>query len=195
MARVPAAQRRRQFVDATVEVIAARGVAGATTRRIAEAAGAPLASLHYCFRSKEELFLAVYEEQVSRLRQQVPAVSRRGASLAVAAAEVLDATVEWFRANPTWARAQMELLLWSLRQAEGDLAAHAFELHFRKTESCLQASCARADPAKVAAAARLIAELSDGLVLQWFAFADDDRLTAQKQDACAALRAFLQTRR
>lgn len=34
---------------------------GATTRRIAEEANAPLATLHYCFSSKEVLFAAVFE--------------------------------------------------------------------------------------------------------------------------------------
>ncbi|MFX1686795.1 TetR family transcriptional regulator [Paraburkholderia sp. A2RI-6] len=49
MTRVRAALRRQDFVDAAVDVIATHGVAGATTRRIAQAAGCPLASLHYVF--------------------------------------------------------------------------------------------------------------------------------------------------
>ena len=42
MARVSAEQRRRELVDAAVRVIAEHGVPGATTRRIADAAGAPM---------------------------------------------------------------------------------------------------------------------------------------------------------
>ncbi|MBO2006846.1 TetR family transcriptional regulator [Serratia marcescens] len=38
-------------------MITEHGVANATTRRIAEAAGSPLASLHYVFHTKDELFL------------------------------------------------------------------------------------------------------------------------------------------
>lgn len=61
MARIPAAERRADLVAAAVRVIAAHGVDGATTRRIAEAANAPLATLHYCFATKEALFAAVFE--------------------------------------------------------------------------------------------------------------------------------------
>ncbi|WP_280447927.1 TetR family transcriptional regulator, partial [Nocardia cyriacigeorgica] len=49
------------MVAAAVRVIAARGVDVATTRRIAEEANAPLATLHYCFATKELLFAAVFE--------------------------------------------------------------------------------------------------------------------------------------
>ena len=61
MARVGAELRRQDFVEATVKVIAEHGVANATTRRIAAAADCPLATLHYVFRTKDELFYAVYE--------------------------------------------------------------------------------------------------------------------------------------
>ena len=55
MARVPAAQRRQQLIEAAFRVMERDGVAAATTRAIAAEAGAPLASFHYCFSSKEEL--------------------------------------------------------------------------------------------------------------------------------------------
>ncbi|ABM06309.1 MULTISPECIES: TetR family transcriptional regulator [Micrococcaceae] len=60
MARVPAEERRLQFVEAAARVIAQDGLASATTRRIASEAEAPLAALHYCFRSKDELLEEVY---------------------------------------------------------------------------------------------------------------------------------------
>lgn len=60
MARVPAEARRLQFVEAAARVIAQDGLASATTRRIASEADAPLAALHYCFRSKDELLEEVY---------------------------------------------------------------------------------------------------------------------------------------
>ncbi|KWR70351.1 TetR family transcriptional regulator [Arthrobacter sp. W1] len=60
MARVSVADRSRQFIEAAARVIAAEGVAAATTRRIAAEAEAPLAALHYCFRNKDELLDEVY---------------------------------------------------------------------------------------------------------------------------------------
>ena len=69
MARIPAAERRAELVAAAVRVIAAHGVDGATTRRIAEEANAPLATLHYCFSSKEVLFAAVFEYVTAQYRE------------------------------------------------------------------------------------------------------------------------------
>lgn len=60
MSRIPAEERRLQFVEAAARVIAAEGLPAATTRRIATEADAPLAALHYCFRNKEELLQEVY---------------------------------------------------------------------------------------------------------------------------------------
>ena len=66
------AEVRRHLVAATVAVIAEHGVKGATTRRIAEAAGCPLASLHYVFHSKDELLFAVYESLIDLIRSDSP---------------------------------------------------------------------------------------------------------------------------
>ncbi|WP_026204898.1 TetR/AcrR family transcriptional regulator [Actinomycetospora chiangmaiensis] len=68
MARVSAADRRRQLVEAAFRVIGAEGFAAATTRRICAEAGAPVAAFHYCFASKEELFVELTEVTVAALR-------------------------------------------------------------------------------------------------------------------------------
>ncbi|MDQ0258257.1 AcrR family transcriptional regulator [Sinomonas atrocyanea] len=60
MPRIPAEERRMQFVEAAARVIAAEGLPAATTRRIAAEADAPLAALHYCFRNKDALLEEVY---------------------------------------------------------------------------------------------------------------------------------------
>ncbi|MGL3807106.1 TetR family transcriptional regulator [Paeniglutamicibacter sp. R2-26] len=60
MAHVSIKDRSHQFVEAAARVIAQEGIAAATTRRIAAEADAPLAALHYCFRSKDELLDEVY---------------------------------------------------------------------------------------------------------------------------------------
>lgn len=61
MARISVDERSQQFVEAAARVIAHEGASAATTRRIAAEAGAPLAALHYCFRSKDDLLEAVYD--------------------------------------------------------------------------------------------------------------------------------------
>src|SRR6266705_3491496 len=51
--------RREQFVEAAIRVMSREGLDRATTRRIAEEAGAPHGTFHYAFRDKNELLMEV----------------------------------------------------------------------------------------------------------------------------------------
>ena len=67
MPYVPLEQRRAQLVDAAVRVLARDGVVGATTKRIAQEAGVPVGTVHYCFGDKDELFAAVLDHLTDEL--------------------------------------------------------------------------------------------------------------------------------
>ena len=60
--------RREQIVDAALKVMISEGVYHATTRKIAEAAGVNVATLHYHFHDKEEIILSVMEVLASSYR-------------------------------------------------------------------------------------------------------------------------------
>jgi AcrR family transcriptional regulator len=60
--------RREQIVEAALKVMIAEGVYHATTRKIAEAAGVNVATLHYHFHNKEEIILSVMEVLASGYR-------------------------------------------------------------------------------------------------------------------------------
>ena len=115
MAHVPADVRRRQFIEAAVTVIAREGVDGATTRRIAEVAGAPLAALHYVFQTKENLLWAVFEELGELLRADFESIEQHSRSLAVEARQLLLSMAAWGVKNPDYSRAQLEIWLWGER--------------------------------------------------------------------------------
>lgn len=89
MSYVDQETRRRQLVDATIEVIAAHGVDGATTRRIAEAAGAPLASIHYTFGSKEELVASAVDRVLDDLLAEMGEALAETSGLAEALGAVM----------------------------------------------------------------------------------------------------------
>ncbi len=63
--------RRQQLLDAAAGEFRARGFHAVTMRDIARAAGMIAGSIYYHFPSKEELFLAVYAEGVSRISARV----------------------------------------------------------------------------------------------------------------------------
>lgn len=60
---------RQKLIDGAMQVLVSEGVAGTTTRKIAEAAGVRLATLHYHFKDKDALLFAVLED-VTRLLQK-----------------------------------------------------------------------------------------------------------------------------
>jgi len=85
LARTSAEARREEFVEAAIKVMAREGLDHATTRRIAEEAGAPQGIFHYLFRGKTELLAAVtgaVTEQVEQvLREAVD--PRKGLAAAI----------------------------------------------------------------------------------------------------------------
>src|SRR3954467_3655266 len=117
VAHVPTEVRRQQFVDAAIAVVARDGVDGATTRRIAEEAGAPLATLHYCFQTKENLLWAVFE-QIADLMRPDPAegdvrANAKGQTVSSIATSLLTEAIQWAIARPAENRTQIEIWLWA----------------------------------------------------------------------------------
>ena len=53
-------QRRARIENATLDIIAAHGVAGTTYRKVAAAAGVPLSAVSYYFRSMDALLTAAF---------------------------------------------------------------------------------------------------------------------------------------
>jgi AcrR family transcriptional regulator len=175
MPRVTADVRREVFIEAAMRVIAQHGVKGATTRRIAEEAKAPLATLHYCFQTKENLFQAVFDHHAVLLR-----TSCLGLGLAAGASQTLRATLLWFVENEDFTRSEMDLFLWATRQDDDlKLARGAFDVFISSIETPLRESLLPGDdPSLVPATARLLCSLLDGLLLQWLGYNDLDRMWA-----------------
>lgn len=117
MPRIPAAQRRNDLILAAVEVMAARGIDGATTRRIADEAGANLAMLHYCYDSKEALFGDVYRYLGTKYRQVIEGCEAHG-TVQATVDEVLRAIMRFYVDSPSFAIAAFELMTWARRQDE-----------------------------------------------------------------------------
>lgn len=197
MARISADQRRQDFIEAAVRVIADQGMRGATTRRIAEAADAPLATLHYCFHTKEQLFFAVFEYMSSSILEQQADVSPAENDLATTAARILRSTMEWSLAHPIYTKVQFDLTLWALRQdgKNAGLGDRVYDLFLGEFETVLDAAAASAaDKALIRPLARLLTAILDGLSLQWVNHQDDARARADVDLACDTVTAFLGAR-
>lgn len=101
--------RRQRIIEATLEVIASRGVAGTTHRRIADEAGVPLGSVTYYFDSLEALisdaFLQLAARSSALFGARLEAASDRSAAV--------DAVVDII-AGTIWAEPRTLLLSYEL---------------------------------------------------------------------------------
>ncbi|TDV57279.1 TetR/AcrR family transcriptional regulator [Actinophytocola oryzae] len=193
MAYLPADERRRTIIDAAVEVIAAEGLTGATTRRIADRANAPLGALHYCFRDKQELLGHVADRGADRLRQCFAVIDPdRGLEATIRGS--VAAYWAWVEENVGLQLALLELGMWRIRRAAGE---SVYDMYDRFGTDLLTANLTRAaevdeaTPAiSVADMTRFITHRFDGMILEYAA--SRDRAACQRQadllaDAVVAL--------
>lgn len=85
-------ERRDRIIDACLDVIAERGVAGTSARQVATAADVPLGSVSYHFESMDELVceaLARFADEVAlRVEQRMARATTREEALAAFAANI-----------------------------------------------------------------------------------------------------------
>ncbi|MCE5290974.1 MAG: TetR/AcrR family transcriptional regulator [Nocardiaceae bacterium] len=195
MARVKAADRRNDLVAAAIRVIAEHGVDGATTRRIADDAKAPLATLHYCFHSKEALFAAVFEHLSEQYRAVLTQNDLTGRDLTSTAREILRAVMNWYLESPQFASATIELISWAQRQ-EDHPAVTVYNTAFTAMRDVLESAAAGTDvaPETLDHIGYMIATMSDGFAINWLTYADRDQAASQAEIVVGVLDAWLATK-
>jgi AcrR family transcriptional regulator len=168
MARVSAEDRREQLVTAAVRVIGREGPHRATTRRIAEEAEAPLASLHYTFENKDELFVAVLKHTqklaLESFRERLePGGGVEQASRALIQLH-LDLTVE----EPDFMIAQYELLFWAVRTPSARrFAPVTYKGYFDVIDEVLsEAAAGDESKEEIQRLSRYTVAILDGMILQ-----------------------------
>jgi AcrR family transcriptional regulator len=77
--------RRQQLIEAAIRVLQRDGVGHVTTRAIAAEAGAPLASIHYTFGSKDEIVRSAFDQVITDLLAELEAAVTPGAGIQAAA--------------------------------------------------------------------------------------------------------------
>ncbi|HWC23721.1 MAG TPA: TetR family transcriptional regulator [Flexivirga sp.] len=175
MSRLSAKDRRVELIDATVRVAVAEGLDAATVRRIAQEAGVPLGTVHYCFGSKAALISAVAD-------------SIEQPTIDVALLETLptdEALVTAFRAywEQIGSDRRRQLLIYELlahlSRGDEDSRQIARKLLDRAYGVVLGALRAYAEdlgrelPVEPDVLARLIIAVTDGVSLAWIVTSDD----------------------
>lgn len=189
MAHVPTEVRRRQFIEAAITVIARDGVDGATTRRIADEAGAPLATLHYCFQTKENLLWAVFEKLSEIAREDIEKAPS-GQSVAALATYLVDDTVRWAIENREANRTQIEIWLWAGRN-NPDFANRIYALFIGTWKDFLRGAKTPLTEEQLETVTRIVVAIIDGLSMQLITHGDEKLVLREAETAKAMLQAYL----
>jgi TetR/AcrR family transcriptional regulator, regulator of biofilm formation and stress response len=182
-------ERRARLIAATAKVIHEHGIGNATTRRIAEEAGASLASLHYTFSNKEDLFVATMKALSERGQQEVATSVSEGMGVADAAAAIVNAYIDWIRSSMGNQIVEYELHLWAHRRPDlSHLPGESFAawVDFIRELLDLGSSDSESNVA-TDSLARAVLALIDGFNLQSQLF-NDDMADLSREAATNALR-------
>ena len=196
MARLSVDERREQFVRAAITVMSQEGLDRATTRRIAEVAGAPQAALHYAFRDKEELLVAVVGEVTSEVERILRAAVDPGAGLEAAVRSASTAFWDHVVGDDGLQLMQYELSIHCRRTPGLEWLAEWQYNRYVMVAQDVFAAAADADPSvddvDVAALSRFIVAATDGLILQYEVH--HDRALAARDSALTVRAAMLLVR-
>lgn len=176
VAGASAADRRRRLCQAAIAVAMREGLAGLSTRAVAQEAGLTAAMVNYEFASKDGLLLAVLEEIHAGVRATLAASVAGSRDLADALARMAAAYWTHVQETPALQRVQYELTLHTLTLAGGEaLARRQYDGYVQALAAALGAVAGRplraADLEDLAGAC---VALMDGLILQWLATRDTD---------------------
>ena len=89
-------ERHQALVDATLQIIEDEGLEGVTHRRVADAAGVPLAATTYYFSSKEDLMQAAMEAHIAREAEALQRIADDvTATGSMSVQQGVEALIEW----------------------------------------------------------------------------------------------------
>src|SRR3954447_25541964 len=190
MARVPTEVRRQQLIEAAMVVIAREGVDGATTRKIADEAKAPLATLHYCFQTKENLLWAVFEHLASLVRSDLEQASAPGQTVVEIACQLVDDVIESANEKRAASRAQIEIWLWAERN-DSEFAVRIYALFIDASMEFLRRAKTPLPEEQLESVTRIIVAIMDGLIMQLITHGDEKMFRREAETAKAMLQAYL----
>lgn len=126
--RPPREQTRREILDAAARAFARRGFHGASVEAVAAEAGLSTGAVYSNFKSKDELFLTLYEERIERRARELrEAVAAEGGAsgLSSAAANV----TAMFAEDRDWLLLYFEFALHAARDARFRRRFRALRAH------------------------------------------------------------------
>jgi AcrR family transcriptional regulator len=165
----PSAERKRAIMDAALALFARRGYHGASMAAIADAVGVSKAGLYWHFRSKADLFRAVFAEQVDRaIHSQLPAAGAAAQPTATLRA-IVDGIVRHALEEPDGYRVLVQL---AVEPQVAALVGDVMDAELSAWQGALAPAFAALGDPQPELAAHVFAATLDGLALQVLADPD-----------------------
>lgn len=187
----PAAERREQLLDAAVEVMRDGGIGAVTTRAVTSRAGLPHGSFHYCFRSKEDLLVALLERELDGSMRQAWAAVGGAADPRSGIAAGLGGYLAHIRADPERQLILSELTLAAARTPSmSHLPRWEHEQYVDHVEALLRewtVTAALTWTVPIRVLADLLTAGASGLGTSWLSTRDDDAVDQAAQALGQAL--------
>ncbi|TDP39592.1 TetR family transcriptional regulator [Nocardia ignorata] len=192
--RLSVEERRAHLIEAAIGLAEKKGVAGVTTRDVAQAAGVSLGVVHYCFESKDALMTELVKALSMELRDSVDADETVWADTGTGK-EALQKLVRqglelmWrnIEATPERQLLTYETTTYALREGESTPAKLAIAREQYKfndsTVADVMDHCRDATGCDwnipLPQLSRFILSVIDGIVLRWLVDDDSDAVQAQ----------------
>lgn len=197
MTRKPAAERRKDLIEAGLKVIAREGMHGATVRAIVAEAGVPLATFHYVFHSRDEMIGEAYAYVVlPDADAQEPPVPA-SATLHEVVRALFHDWVDRLAARPEFELAIMEIMAYCRRSPELEhLPAEVQQRYVEAVSGLIAAACERTgvQPARpLEEIATLVLHISDGVTYHLLRTGDEDAARRFVDEAAPMLTAAIES--
>jgi AcrR family transcriptional regulator len=180
--RMSADARRAELLQAALRVMSREGIAAGTTRAIVAEAGMPLATFHYCFRSRNELLRELITLLTTMERQAAAAAMATSDDFRETLREGLRGYVGHLVANPGHELFLFELNHYAMRTPElHDLADEQYRRYYETATQLLVAAAELGGMTwtiELPLLARLVVTLIDGATTTWLADRDTDATLA-----------------
>lgn len=171
--------KRELMIEAALKVMISDGLYNATTRKIAEAAGVNLATLHYHFNDKEELFFLAMGQLVGSYRKVLASRFTEPQTLQERIPELLHFIAGEIERDPGEQLALQEMTLYLLRHPHAATLARDKDREFLSLyeDSLLTATdAAQCSRVQITALANFVYTGLVGLFSQWLATRDREQM-------------------
>jgi len=172
-----ATDTRAKLIAGAMEVLCKDGVSGTTTRKIADASGQRLATVHYHFKDKDALLFAVLDEVALILNRHLEAELKPSPNLTERVETLIRAVWQLMSRTRDLQILQFEMTFYAVRSRNAaGLAEKQYRDLFKIFERFLIGPKSNSsDAAKISRLTHFVVAGVDGILVQELAYPDTNR--------------------